>query len=61
MGRKNTTEKKGQSLPFSLLALIKKKKKIFLIYKEFHNGAVAKSCMTNGLLMVKYLRIYFLI
>jgi hypothetical protein len=28
----------------------KKEKKIFLIYKEIRNGAVAKSYMTNGLL-----------
>jgi hypothetical protein len=34
-------------------ALIKKNL-IFLIYKEIHNGAVAKSYMTNGLL--RYLR-----
>jgi hypothetical protein len=40
----------------------KKETKIFLIYKEIQNGAVAKSYMTNGLLkessyMGKYLRI----
>ena len=36
----------------------KKEKKIFLIYKEIPNGAVAKSYMTNGLLnMTIYLRI----
>ncbi len=29
----------------------KKEKKIFLIYKEIQNGAVAKSYMTNGLLI----------
>jgi hypothetical protein len=28
-----------------------KEKKIFLIYKEIQNGAVAKSYMTNGLLI----------
>jgi hypothetical protein len=27
----------------------KKENQIFLIYKEIHNGAVAKSYMTNGL------------
>ncbi len=27
----------------------KKEKKIFLIYREIQNGAVAKSYMTNGL------------
>jgi hypothetical protein len=29
----------------------KKENKIFLIYQEIQNGAVAKSYMTNGLLM----------
>jgi hypothetical protein len=29
----------------------KKEKKIFLIYKEIKNGAVAMSYMTNGLLI----------
>jgi hypothetical protein len=32
-------------------ALTKKKKKMFLIYKEIQNGAVAKSYMINGLLI----------
>jgi hypothetical protein len=31
-------------------ALIKKKRKKFLTYKEIQKGAVAKSFMTNGLL-----------
>ncbi len=38
----------------------RKENKIFLIYKEIQKGAVAKSCMTNFLLIVymtKYLRI----
>jgi hypothetical protein len=38
----------------------KKENQIFLIYKEIQNGAVAKSYMTNGVLiqyMGKYLRI----
>jgi hypothetical protein len=37
----------------------KKENKIFLIYKEIQSGAVAKSYMTNGLLIYtgKYLRI----
>jgi hypothetical protein len=30
----------------------KKENQIFLIYKEIHNGAVAKSYMTNGLLLI---------
>jgi hypothetical protein len=38
-------------------ATLIKKKLIFLIYKEIQTGAVAKSYMTNGLLMTKYLRI----
>ncbi len=38
----------------------KKDNKVFIKYIEIHNGIVAKSYMTNGLLiqyMVKYLRI----
>jgi hypothetical protein len=38
----------------------KKENQIFLIYREIQNGAVAKSCMTNGLhilYMGKYFRI----
>jgi hypothetical protein len=38
----------------------KKENQNFLIYKEIHKGSLAKSYMTNGLLiycMVKYLRI----
>jgi hypothetical protein len=35
----------------------KKESLIFHIYKEIQNEAVAKSYMTNGLLMGKYLRI----
>jgi hypothetical protein len=34
--------------------LIKKENKIFLIYMEIQNGAVAKSYMTNGLLIYGY-------
>jgi hypothetical protein len=30
----------------------KKENQIFLIYKEIQNGAVAKSYMTNGLLLI---------
>ncbi len=51
-------------LPFQVLLASasytdKKENPIFLICKEIQNGAVAKSYMTNGLLiyMVKYLRI----
>ncbi len=43
-------------------SLIKKENKIFLIYKEIQNGAVAKSYMRKGFLiyeeMSKYLTIY---
>ncbi len=35
----------------------KKENQIFLIYKEIRIGAVAKSYMTNGLLILNYLRI----
>jgi hypothetical protein len=34
---------------------------IFLIYKEIHNGAVAKSYMTNGLLIYRGIFAHFLI
>ncbi len=36
----------------------KKEKKIFLIYKEIQNGAVAKSYMMNGFLIYKELHKY---
>jgi hypothetical protein len=39
----------------------KKEKKIFLIYQEIQNGAVAKSYMTNGLLIYGELLAHFLI
>jgi hypothetical protein len=35
----------------AVLKLIKKENQIFLIYKEIQNGAVAKSYITNGLLI----------
>ncbi len=35
----------------TLLYTDKKENKIFLIYKEYQKGAVAKSYMTNGLLI----------
>jgi hypothetical protein len=34
-----------------VLSLIKKKTKILCVYKEIQKGAVAKSYMTNGLLI----------
>jgi hypothetical protein len=39
----------------------KKENKIFLIYKEIQNGAVAKSCMTNSLLIYGEIFAHFLI
>jgi hypothetical protein len=39
----------------------KKENKIFLIYKEIHNGAVAKSYLTNGLLIYGEIFAHFLI
>jgi hypothetical protein len=39
----------------------KKENQIFLIYKEIQIGAVAKSCMTNGLLICGEIIVHFLI
>ncbi len=39
----------------------KKENQIFLIYKEIQNGAVAKSYMTNGLLIYGEIVVHFLI
>jgi len=39
----------------------KKENQIFLIYKEIQNGAVAKSYMTNGLLIDGEIFAHFLI
>jgi hypothetical protein len=39
----------------------KKENLIFLIYKEIHNGAVAKSYLTNGLLIYGEIVAHFLI
>jgi hypothetical protein len=39
----------------------KKVNQIFLIYKEIQNGAVAKSYMTNGLLIYREIFAHFLI
>jgi hypothetical protein len=38
-----------------------KENKIFLIYKEIQNGAVAKSYMKKGFLIYEEVRKYFLI
>jgi hypothetical protein len=37
----------------------RKEKKIFLIYKEIHSGAFAKSYMRKGFLIYEEMRIYF--
>jgi hypothetical protein len=39
----------------------KKENQIFLIYKEIQSGAVAKSYMTNGLLIYREIFTHFLI
>jgi hypothetical protein len=39
----------------------KKEKQVFLIHKEIQSGAVAKSCMTNGLLIYGEIFANFLI
>jgi hypothetical protein len=39
----------------------KKENQIFLIYKEIQSGAVAKSYMTNGLLIYREILTHFLI
>jgi hypothetical protein len=44
-----------------LLCTDKKENQIFLIYKEIQNGAVAKSYITNGLLIYGEIFAHFLI
>jgi len=39
----------------------KKEENNFLIYKEIQKGSVAKSCITNGLLICDYKFAHFLI
>jgi hypothetical protein len=39
----------------------KKENQIFLIYKEIHNGTVAKSYMTNGVLIYGEIFAHFLV
>jgi hypothetical protein len=39
--------------------ICKKEKKIFLIYKDIQNGAVAKSYMRKGFLIYEEMRKYF--
>ncbi len=43
-----------------LLLTDKKENQIFLIYEEIQNGAVAKSYMTNGLLIYGKIYAHFL-
>ncbi len=43
------------------LALLKKKRKYFLIYREIQNGAVAKSYMRKGFLIYEEIRKYLTI
>jgi hypothetical protein len=50
-----------QDVNFALSTLIKKENQIFLEYKEIQNGAVAKSYMTNGLLIYGEIFAHFLI
>ncbi len=38
-------------IDYQIVYTDKKEKKIFLLYKKIQNGAVAKSYMTNGLLI----------
>jgi hypothetical protein len=45
----------------SLSCTDKKENQIFLIYKEIQGGAVAKSYMTNGLLIYGEIFAHFLI
>jgi hypothetical protein len=51
----------GKPLTFFLQYTLIKIIHIFLIYKEIHNGAVAKSYMTNGLLIYGEIIAHFLI
>ncbi len=51
----------GPDSDYSLIYTDKKRNQIFLIYKEIQNGAVAKSYLTNGLLIIGYIFAHFLI
>ncbi len=44
---------------FHLNRTDKKENQIVLMYKEIHNGAVAKSYLTNGLLKSSYMGKYY--
>ncbi len=46
---------------YSYIYTDKKENQIFLIYKEIQSGAVAKSYMTNGLLIYGEIFVHFLI
>jgi hypothetical protein len=54
-------ERKGRKFQETEDALIKKENQTFLIYKEIQSGAVAKSYMTNGLLIYGEIIAHFLI
>ncbi len=49
------------SIPYFLFSTLIKRKQNFLIYKEIQKGAVAKSSMTNGLLIYDQIFPHFLI
>ncbi len=51
----------GLLLPWEISCTDEKENQIFLIYKEIPNGAVAKSYMTNGLIIYGQISARFLI
>ncbi len=52
---------RGKRCPQSIQYTDKKEENILLIYKEIQKGAVAKSYMTNGLLIYGAIFVHFLI
>jgi hypothetical protein len=59
---RDTTTRRGNQLEQKRRCYTdKKENKIFLIYKEILSGAVAKSYMTNGLLIYGEIFAHFLI
>jgi len=54
-------QRRPKNLPAITAVTDKKENQIFLIYKEIQSGAVAKSYMTNGLLIYGEIFAYFLI
>ncbi len=61
MGKWNLSQAFASAFLLCGLHTDKKEKKIFLIYKEIQNGAVAKSYMTNGFLIYGEIFSHFLI